>query len=114
MGFQGVKDAELGNQKVQDATILLLKDAVSLPSVIQFDDILAFDTVKSCAKGKHANLIALCQLFLNGDVKDLDKFYKDKTKGAVFKTMRLIMKEQWPRCACLHWPPRCTVNLRSP
>jgi len=83
--FQGVKDAELGNQKVQDATILLLKDAVSLPSVIQFDDILAFDTVKSCAKGKHANLIALCQLFLNGDVKDLDKFYKDKTKGAVFK-----------------------------
>jgi len=41
--------------------------------------------VKSCAKGKHANLIALCQLFLNGDVKDLDKFYKDKTKGALFK-----------------------------
>merc|ERR1711959_20807 len=83
--FQGEKDAKLGEQKVQDATILLLKDAVQLPSVIQFDDILAFDTVKACKKGKHTQLIELCQLFLNGDVKDLDKFHKDKKNGAVFK-----------------------------
>jgi len=75
--FQGENgQAELGKQKVQDSTIMLLKDALQLPSVIQFDDILSFDTVKACAKGKHAKLIELCKLFLNGDVKDLDNFYK--------------------------------------
>merc|ERR1739847_51757 len=72
----GEKDSELKDATVQDSTIQLLKDALQLPSVIQFDDILSFDTVKACAKGKHAKLIELCKLFLNGDVKDLDNFYK--------------------------------------
>merc|ERR1712194_377436 len=82
--FQGVKDAaELSKEKVETSTIQLLKDALQLPSVIQFDDILAFDTVKALNKGKHAKLIELCKLFLNGDVKDLDNFYKKNEK--VFK-----------------------------
>merc|ERR1712178_560506 len=66
----------LGEQKVQDSTILLLKDALQLPSVIQFDDILSFDVVKAAAKGKHAKLVELCKLFLNSDVKALDAFHK--------------------------------------
>merc|ERR1712070_817186 len=81
--FQGVADAELSQAKVEESTIMLLKDALQLPSVIQFDDILAFDTVKALNKGKHAKLIELCKLFLNGDVKDLDTFYKKNEK--VFK-----------------------------
>jgi len=83
--FQGAKAAELDAKDVQAATVTLLKDAIQLPSVIQFDDILAYDTVKACAKGKDAKLIELCKLFLSGDVKDLDKFHKDKANSAVFK-----------------------------
>merc|ERR1711908_52024 len=74
--FQGVKDAELNEQQVQESTIMLLKDALQLPSVIQFDDILSFDVVKAAAKGNHAKLVELCKLFLNSDVKALDAFYK--------------------------------------
>merc|ERR1711862_561356 len=55
-------------------------DALQLPSVIQFDDILVYDTVMVLDKGKHAKLIELCRLFLNGDVKDLDNFYKKNEK----------------------------------
>jgi len=89
--FQGAKEAELTSAKVQDATTLLLKDALQLPSVIQFDDILAYDTVKACAKGKHAKLVDLCKLFLNGDVADLDSFYKKN--GAVFKDNEIIFQD---------------------
>merc|ERR1719191_130326 len=78
--FQGEKDSELSTAEVQEPTIQLLKDALQLPSVIQFDDILKFDTVKALNKSKHAKLITLCQLFLNGDVKDLEKFHKDNKK----------------------------------
>jgi len=86
--FQGEK----GTGKDQEAnTVLLLKDAVQLPSVIQFDDILAFDTVKACAKGSHSKLIDLCKLFLNGDVKDLDAFHKKNEK--VFKDYDIDFKE---------------------
>jgi len=81
--FQGGSESDLGASKVQDSTIMLLKDALQLPSVIQFDDILSFDTVKAASKGKHAKLIELCKLFLNGDVKDLDNFHKKDP--AVFK-----------------------------
>jgi translation initiation factor 3 subunit M len=81
--YQNEKDAVLSSAKVQDATILLLKDSLQLPSVIQFDDILAYETVKAVAKGKHAKLCELCQLFLSGDVKDLDAFHKKNE--AVFK-----------------------------
>merc|ERR1712216_695909 len=79
--FQGVKD--LTGEKVSKATVLLLKDALQLPSVIQFDDILSLDTVKAVGKGKDKALIELCKLFLNGDVKELDKFQKANEK--VFK-----------------------------
>jgi len=78
--FQGEKESELGTAEVQEPTIQLLKDALQLPSVIQFDDILKFDTVKALNKSKHAKVIDLCKLFLNGDVKDLDKFHKDNKK----------------------------------
>jgi translation initiation factor 3 subunit M len=79
--FQGEKD--LTGEKVSKATILLLKDALQLASVIQFDDILSLDTVKAVEKGKDKALIELCKLFLNGDVKELDKFQKANEK--VFK-----------------------------
>lgn len=89
--FQGEKDSALNNKDVQDSTVSLLKDAVQLPSVIQFDDILAFDAVKACAKGKHAKLAELCKLFLNGDVKDLDSFHKKNQ--AVFKEYDLNFQD---------------------
>jgi len=81
--FQGEKDAVISEAKVQETTVQLLKDALQLPSVIQFDDILGYDAVKACAKGKNKLLCELCKLFLNGDVKDLDGFYKKNP--AVFK-----------------------------
>lgn len=90
--FHGCKDEkQLTSAKVQDATVLLLKDAVQLPSVIQFDDILAYETVKACAKGKQAKLVELCTLFLNGDVKDLDNFHKKN--AAVFKDHELAFDD---------------------
>jgi len=81
--FQGEKEAVLSKTEVQDSTVLLLKDALQLPSVIQFDDILSYDTVKACAKGKQKLLCELCKVFLDGDVKDLDGFHKKNP--AVFK-----------------------------
>jgi len=89
--FQGEKEPALSAQKVQEATVELLKDALQLPSVIQFDDILALDAVKTCAKGKQAKLIELCKLFLNGDVKDLDSFHKKNE--AVFKEHDINFQE---------------------
>jgi len=89
--FQGEQEAELKGAKVQDATIQLLKDALQLPTVIQFDDILGYDTVKACAKGKQAKLVELCTLFLNGDVKDLDNFHKENE--AVFKEHELNFQD---------------------
>merc|ERR1711963_340321 len=79
----GSPEKDLLKDNVQAATIMLLKDALQLPSVIQFDDILALDAVKACAKGKNKSLVDLCNLFLNGDVKDLDAFHKKNQ--AVFK-----------------------------
>merc|ERR1712139_133807 len=58
---------------------------------IQFDDILALDAVKQCAKGKNQSLVDLCKLFLNGDVKDLDAFHKKNQ--AVFKDHDLNFEE---------------------
>jgi len=81
--FQGEKEAVLSKPEVQDITVLLLKDALQLPSVIQFDDILSYDTVKACAKGKHKLLVELCKVYLDGAVKDLDGFHKKNP--AVFK-----------------------------
>jgi translation initiation factor 3 subunit M len=89
--FQGEPEKDLLKDNVQAATILLLKDALQLPSVIQFDDILAFDAVKACAKGKNKSLADLCKLFLNGDVKDLDAFHKKNQ--AVFKEHDLNFQE---------------------
>jgi translation initiation factor 3 subunit M len=89
--FRGAAQSELSLDEVQDATVVLLKDAVQLPSVIQFDDLLGFDTVKALAKGKHGKLVELCQLFLNGDVKDLDKF--KSSNGAAFKEYDLDFDE---------------------
>jgi len=79
--FQG--EADLTTAQVSKATVMLLKDALQLPSVIQFDDILTLDTVQAASKGKDKQLIELCKLFLNGDVKELDKFQKANDK--VFK-----------------------------
>jgi len=89
--FQGGNDTGSDPKEVEESTIMLVKDALQLPSVIQFDDVLAFDTVKSLSKGKHAKLIELCKLFLNGDVKDLDSFHKKNEK--VFKEYELNFQD---------------------
>jgi translation initiation factor 3 subunit M len=89
--FQGADQPALKKPPVEQSTILLLKDALQLPSVIQFDDLLAFDTVKVLDKGSHAKLIDLVKLFLNGDVKDLDSFHKKNE--SVFKEYDINYQE---------------------
>lgn len=75
MLFAGESAKELNTAEKE--TVLLLKDAIQLPSVIQYDDILAFDTVKALAKtkGSSADLTQLCQVFLSGTVQDLRDFH---------------------------------------
>merc|ERR1719491_383082 len=72
--------SELSEEEVQEPTLQLLKDAIQLPSVIQFDDLLHFKTVKALEKGKHQNLVKLCRVFLTGDVNDLRNFQKKNPK----------------------------------
>lgn len=78
--FKGEKAELLNKPEVQEAAIQLLKDAVQLPSVIQFDDLLAFDTVKALQKGKSKDLVQLCQVFLSGTVNDLRTFQQKNGK----------------------------------
>eukprot|EP00933_Yihiella_yeosuensis_P013974 TRINITY_DN12712_c2_g1_i1.p1 TRINITY_DN12712_c2_g1~~TRINITY_DN12712_c2_g1_i1.p1 ORF type:complete len:414 (+),score=131.91 TRINITY_DN12712_c2_g1_i1:95-1336(+) len=78
--FQGAAAADLSKKEVVDATIQFIKDAVSDPHVIQFDDILAMDTVKALGKSKQDGLVKLCEVFLNGSVNDLKEFQKKNSK----------------------------------
>jgi len=74
--FQEEKDKKvLAQPEVMSLTVELIKDAVQLPSVIQFDDILKFDTVKELSKSKQGDLVKLCTVFLSGSVKDLTDFH---------------------------------------
>mmetsp|Transcript_20180 Transcript_20180/g.36560 ORF Transcript_20180/g.36560 Transcript_20180/m.36560 type:complete len:420 (-) Transcript_20180:32-1291(-) len=75
--FQGATEQELTDPTVQEASLLLVKDTLQIQSVIQFDDILALDTVQALKKTKHAALVDLCDVFLLGGVNDLRAF-KDK------------------------------------
>jgi len=80
--FQGKPKAELEQKEVQEATLQLIKDAFQLPSVIQFDDILKLDTVKTFGNSKHKakELVKLLAVFLSGDVSDLRTFHGKNTK----------------------------------
>lgn len=80
--FQDKAKAELENKEVQEATLQLIKDALQLPSVIQFDDILKLDTVKVFGNSKHPakDLVKLCTVFFSGDVNDLREFNKKNAK----------------------------------
>jgi len=66
--------------QAEAATIQLIKDAITLPNVFQFDNIVVLDTVKALGKGKHAALVKLCDIFLSGDVKDLKEFHSKNGK----------------------------------
>merc|ERR1712176_1501939 len=77
--FQGESKETLQESKVQNMTIMLLKDAINLPSVIQFDDLLSLDTVKALKANKqHTDLVGLCGIFLSGTVNDLRDFNAKK------------------------------------
>lgn len=78
--FQGEKAAAIEKREVQELAVELIKDAIQLPSVIQFDDILNFDTVKALAKGSNKDLVELCRVFLSGNVNDLRDFHKKNAK----------------------------------
>ncbi|CAK0845762.1 unnamed protein product [Prorocentrum cordatum] len=78
--YQGEKADAIGAKETQDLAVELIKVAVALPSVIQFDDILNFDTVKALGKGKHKDLVELCRVFLSGTVSDLRDFNKKNPK----------------------------------
>lgn len=89
--YQGEPAEVVGAKEVQQLTIDLILDAVQLPSVIQFDDILSFDTVQALGKTKQAGLVNLCSLFLSGSVNDLRDFHKKN--GKVFEEHGLNFNE---------------------
>jgi len=78
--FQGESADVVGAKETQDLAVELILVAVALPSVIQFDDILNFDTVKALGKGKYKDLVELCRVFLSGTVSDLCGFNKKNPK----------------------------------
>jgi len=78
---QGSKD--LSSKAIETASIQLVKDAITLPMVLQVDDVLALDAVKALRKGKQKELVGLLDVFLSGTFDDLRKFH-DKNK-AMFK-----------------------------
>jgi translation initiation factor 3 subunit M len=78
--FQDEEASVIKQEQVMDSAIQLVKDAIQLPSVIQFDDILTFDTVTALSKTTHKNLVELCSLFLSGSVSDLTKFHEKHGK----------------------------------
>lgn len=82
MLFRGEDDKVIGSDEATSLTVQLLKDAIQLPSVIQFDDLLSYDTVKSLGKSKKpgSDLAKLGQIFLSGSVQDLRDFYKANKK----------------------------------
>jgi len=73
--FQGADSSVLSSEEVQSQTLQLVKDALQLPTVIQFDDILGLDTVKALSKSQHKDLLGLCEVFLSGGVNDLKDFH---------------------------------------
>jgi len=78
--YQDDGSSVIREQKVIDSAVELVKDAIQLPSVIQFDDILALDTVKALSETKHTSLVELCGTFLSGSVGDLTKFHDKNGK----------------------------------
>jgi len=78
--YKGESASVLESAPVVETSIQLVKDAVGLPSVILFDDIVAFDTMKALSKTKHAQLCKLCDVFLTGSVTDLRSFHEKNTK----------------------------------
>lgn len=92
--FQGAKDAELSDASVTACAVQLLTDAINIPSAIQFDDILAFDTVKALSKSKNANesgLVKLCEVFLSGTVNTMRDFQKNNE--SLFKTHDISVED---------------------
>eukprot|EP00929_Paragymnodinium_shiwhaense_P053532 TRINITY_DN267_c0_g1_i1.p1 TRINITY_DN267_c0_g1~~TRINITY_DN267_c0_g1_i1.p1 ORF type:complete len:420 (-),score=152.72 TRINITY_DN267_c0_g1_i1:445-1704(-) len=91
--WTGEAEKKLGGDEVQKLTVQLLMDAIQLPSVIQFDDLLSFETVKVLAKGKttSADLTQLCKVFLSGSVQDLRDFHGKHEK--LFKEYELSFQD---------------------
>lgn len=77
--FQGSPEKDLSSEDVQTAAVQLVTDAISLPAVFQFDDLLGLDAVKILRKSKQKDLVLLCDIFLTGTVDELRKFH-DKNK----------------------------------
>ncbi|CAK9018286.1 unnamed protein product [Durusdinium trenchii] len=78
--FQGEATDALTKPEVADQTIQLIKDAITLPVNIQFDDLLILDSVKALKSTKQGALVTLCEVFLSGTVDDLKEFQKKHGK----------------------------------
>jgi len=78
--FQNESPDVLKKPEVVSQTIQLIKDAIMLPVVIQFDDILMLDSVKALKSTKEEALVVLCEVFLSGTVDDLKEFQKKNGK----------------------------------
>eukprot|EP00930_Biecheleria_cincta_P024386 TRINITY_DN1745_c0_g1_i1.p1 TRINITY_DN1745_c0_g1~~TRINITY_DN1745_c0_g1_i1.p1 ORF type:complete len:416 (-),score=93.70 TRINITY_DN1745_c0_g1_i1:325-1572(-) len=77
--------------EAEAATVQLIKDAITLPNVFQFDDIVALDTVKALGKGEQGALVKLCEIFLSGDVNDLKEF--NSKNGKIFDEQGLSFED---------------------
>lgn len=65
---------------------------MQIPSVIQFDDLLNFDTVKALEKTSAKELVGLCRVFLSGSVQDLRNFHKKNSK--LFEEHGLVFQDE--------------------
>lgn len=89
---QGADADTLKSAEVKECTVQLLRDAVQIASVIQFDDILAFDTVVALSQTKDgAPLVDLCKVFLEGSLDDLRKHHK--ANGPLYKEHEICIED---------------------
>merc|ERR1719359_360576 len=78
--FQGRSPKELTSPEVEKNTIQLVKDAIMLPMVMQVDDVLVLDAVKTLRKSKQKELVGLLDIFLSGTFDDLRSFESKNKK----------------------------------
>jgi len=78
--YQGSTEKEMSQANVEQSVVQLVKDAIELPGIFQFDDMLSLDAVKNLRKSKQKELVQLCDIFLSGTVDDLKQFHSKNKK----------------------------------
>mmetsp|Transcript_42948 Transcript_42948/g.91064 ORF Transcript_42948/g.91064 Transcript_42948/m.91064 type:complete len:415 (-) Transcript_42948:203-1447(-) len=70
---------EASSKDAEKQALRLVTDAITLPSIFQFDNVLQLPAVQALKKS-NAPLIQLLEIFVNGDLNDLQSFQKKHPK----------------------------------